>query len=146
MICCKIITDYNNTNASFSKLCELLSKKGDWTWNGDSLFFADTEGSTDEKTIIRCVKKAGYTKVFVNVYDKDNEPHENESIKGWITDKVVKIYYKQFEDNNRAVLLETKKGLDEIEQEVNGLIRELKQQQEESKTQITEDNDNGRED
>lgn len=146
MICCKIIADYNNKDASFSKLCELLAKKGDWTWNGDAMFFADTEGEVDEKAVIRCVKKAGYKKVFVDVYDQHNEPHEDEAIKGWITDKVTKIYYIKFEQDNQRVLRETKKGLDEIEQEVNKIIIDLKQQQKESVTQKAEDDDNGRKD
>ena len=145
MICCKIIADYNGKTGSFSTLCSLLGKKGNWIWNGDAIFFADTEGQTNEKTIINYVKKAGYSKVYVDVYDQNNEPHENEDIKGWITDKVVQIYYKQYEEENHSVLLETKKGLDEIEEELNNLIREAKKQQE-SKTQTAEDNDNGRKD
>lgn len=145
MICCKIITDYNGNTGSFGSLCTLLGKKGDWIWNGDAIFFADIEGSTNERSIINCVKKAGYTKVYVDVYDRNNEPHENEDVKSWITDKVFQIYYKQFEEKNQAVLMETKRGLDEIEQELDNLIREAKKQQE-SKTQTTEDNDNGRKD
>lgn len=145
MICCKIITDYNNSKASFSKLCELLSKKGDWFWDGDSIFFADTEGNVTERSVINCVKKAGYTKVYINVYDKTNEPHENESTKGWITDKVVKIYYKLYEDANQKVLAETKKGLDELNDELNNIIKNAANTQQSSETQKTEDNDNGRE-
>ena len=127
MICCKIIADYNNTAGSLNELCRLLSKKGDWTWNGDALFFADTEGEVEEKTVVRYVKKAGYTKVFVDVYDKNNEPHENESIKGWIIDKVTKIYYVQYTKENQKVLLETKKGLDEINRELDNMIIDLKE-------------------
>lgn len=139
MICCKIIADYNNKDASFKNLLSLLSKKGDLYWSNGVLFFADTEGDITEKSLIRLYKKVGYTKVFVDVFDKDNEPNnDDEVIKSWISDKLVKIYYKQYEMESQQVFRETKRGLDEIEKEVDGIIRNAIKEQE-TKSQEAED-------
>ena len=139
MICCKIIADYNNKDASFKNLLSLLSKKGDLYWSNGVLFFADTEGDITEKSLVRLYKKVGYTKVFVDVFDKDNEPNnDDEVIKSWISDKLVKIYYKQYEMERQQVFRETKRGLDEIEKEVDGIIRNAIKEQE-TKSQEAED-------
>lgn len=139
MICCKIIADYNNTEVSFKNLFSLLSKKGDLYWSNGALFFADTEGNMTEKSLIRLYKKVGYTKVFVDVFDKDNEPNDaDEVIRSWVSDKLVKIYYKQYEMECQQVFKETKKGLDEIEKEVDSIIRNAIKEQE-TKSQEAED-------
>ncbi len=140
MICCRIITNFLAEQGHFSQLCKFLGKKGDWMWHSDSLYFADTEGSTDEKTIMRLVKKAGYKQPYIEVYDKDNEPHDNDEIKAWVADKLIKIYYLQFERDHQKVLQETSKGLQELNKEIDAIIREAIEQ---SKSEPTEDNDNG---
>ena len=126
MICCKIIADYSNKEASFNKLCTLLGKIGDWIWESGCMYFADTEGDTDEKKIIRIVKKAGYRKVFVDCYDKDNEPQENEYVKGWLSDKVMKIYYNQVEKDNQEEFRRMQKIIQYFDKELDKAIEELK--------------------
>ena len=141
MICCKIIADYNNAQGSFSKLCELLGKKGDWKWAYNAMYFADTEGATTEKQVIQCVKKAGYSKYYIDVYDSKHEPrNEEDSVYGWIAGNVAKITYKKFATENEKVLLQTKEGLDALEKEVDNLINEaIKNLEESKKSDTTED-------
>lgn len=139
MICCKIIADYNNTQGSFDKLCELLGEKGDWFWCNDTMYFADTEGSTEEKHVVRAIKKAGYTKYFIDVYDEKNEPREGEEAYSWIADKVAKITYKNFMVQNEKVLLQTKEGLDVLEKELDGLIADAMKKLENKQSDTTED-------
>ena len=138
MICCKIIADYSNEQGSFSKLCELLAKKGDFLWEGNVMYFADTEAETTERQIINCVKKAGYTKVFVDIYDVKHEPHEEERVKGWIADKLTKIYYQQYEHDNQEVFRTIDRGLDALNVEIDELTKKAAEEaQAESKN--TED-------
>lgn len=141
MICCKIITNFSAKEGSFDQLCTLLGKKGSWMWDSGNLYFADTEGDTDKKTIMRIVKKAGYEDAYIYIYDKDNEPRENEEHKAWIADKLVKIYYLQFERENQKVLQETSQGLDQLNEELNHMIKEIYTEQAEDKK--TEDSSNG---
>ena len=122
MICCKIIADYSNKKASFTKLCELLAAKGDFLWEGGVMYFADTEGNIIEKHIKQCVKKAGYTKVFIDEYNIHDEPRESERIKGWITDKLMKIHYKNVETQSQEIFRNTKKQLEILDKEVMAML------------------------
>lgn len=142
MICCKIIANYNDEHADFSKLCRLLAQKGDWLWDSGSLYFADTTGQTKEQTVTKIFKKAGYNKIFINEYDCEHEPYESDNIKGWITDKLVRITYNTIERDNQKILQETAKGLKEIDEQLNDIIREAAASQNDSNK--TEDNKNGR--
>lgn len=128
MICCKIITNYSDPNGSFKKLCELLGKKGDWMWDGSALYFSDVEGDITEKQVYGMVKKAGYTKSYIEVYSAENEPHETDEVKNWVADKLMKIYYLDYERKNQQILRETKQGLEEINQELDTLIEEALKQ------------------
>ncbi len=141
MICCKIITNFNAEHGNFGQLCSFLGKKGSWIWDGNSLYFADIDGPTDEKTVMRLIKKAGYQKAYIDVYDKDNEPRESDELKSWVADKLMKIYYLQFERKNQEILRETNRGLQELNQELDKIIREAAAKQ--SQSEPTEDSDNG---
>ena len=54
----------------------------------------------------------------------------------------MKIYYLQFERDNQQVLQETSKGLQELNRELDNMIREAIAEQ--TKSEPTEDSDNGR--
>lgn len=138
MICCKIIADYSNESASFAKLCELLAKKGEFLWENNAFYFADTKNQVTEKQLTSCVKRAGYTKVFIETYDALHEPHEAERLKGWITDKLVKIFYKTTEQQNQDLFSGVKEELNEINERLDKLLLEQSEKKE------TEDNINGR--
>ena len=124
MICCKIITNLQAEPEKFNTLRSLLGKKGTWLWNGYNLYFADIEGPTDEKSIMRLVKKAGFTSAYIDVFNERNEPHDNEEVKAWVADKLFKIYYKKFEDDNQKVLQEAYKVLNQLNQEVRDMIKQ----------------------
>ena len=143
MICCKIITNFKAEAERFISLCSLLEKKGSWLWDGYNLFFADIEGSTDEKTVKRLVKKAGFTSFYIEVYDAYNEPHDNEEIKSWVADKLCKIYYKKFEDDNQQGLQEIKEGLTQLNDEVRQMIKKAHEQKTKSKKKPKSKKDGG---
>ena len=129
MICCKIIADYNNPQGDFSKLFKTLSNYGDVLWENNALFFGDTENiKTSESKVKSIIKKSGYSKSFIDVYDQTNEPHEGEYVNGWIYDKIIKINYKMCELTSQKVFRETMVGLDELDKEIERLREEAKQE------------------
>lgn len=138
MICCKIIADYSNEKASFTKFCESLAKKGEFLWEDNAFYFADIKNQVTEKQLISCAKKAGYTKVFIDVYDNLHEPHETERLKGWIADKLVKIFYKTKEQQNQDLFSGVKKELNDINERLDKLLLE------QSEKKDAEDNIDGR--
>ena len=103
MICCKIITDYNNPAGSFDKLVQLLAKRGDFLWDNNALFFGDIEGDTTEKQVSNILKKAGFSKFYIETYSQTDPPKESDFINGWLTDRLVRINYKMCEDESQKV-------------------------------------------
>ena len=129
MICCKIIADFDNKEASFSGLLKKLSEHAEMLWEGGCLYLGETDSDfLSEKKIIKILKANKYTKFFVDIYSKENQPKETEFINGWLTDKLIKINYNKFERENQEMLRNTMIGLDMLEKEVDYL---LKKQQEE---------------
>ena len=101
------------------------------------------EISTDflsEKKIIRILKANKYTKFFVDIYSKDNQPNETEFVNGWLTDKLIRINYNQYEKENHQMLVNTMKGLEILNEEVDCL---LKKQQEEGENSGTKNEKKG---
>lgn len=132
MICCKITADFNNANGSFKGVLDSLGKHADLYWENNYLFLGETD--TDfltEKKIINILKKNGYTKFFVDIYSKDNQPNETEAINGWLTDKLIKINYNTFERVNQEMLKNTMKGLEDLEEYVDQQLKQQKQQEKE---------------
>jgi len=132
MICCKITADFNNANGSFKGVLDSLGKYADLYWENNYLFLGETD--TDfltEKKIINILKKNGYTKFFVDIYSKDNQPNETEAINGWLTDKLIKINYNTFERVNQEMLKNTMKGLEDLEKYVDLQLKQQKQQEKE---------------
>lgn len=141
MICCKIITDFSAENASFSELCKLLGKKGDWLWSNNALYFADIDGDTDEKKVGRAIKKAGYKKFFIDTFDEKHEPHTGDSEYWWILDKVTKIFYTEFSRKNYQILKQTQEMVKSIDKELDDLIDKAIEKQKDQKSDTTEEND-----
>ena len=128
MICCKIISDFNNKNGNFTGVLETLGKTAELYWNGNYLFLGETESNLlSEKKIIKILKSKGYTKVFVDIYSKDNQPSEDDFINGWLMDKIIKINYALYEKENQKMLQDTMEGLEMLDAAVEA---ELKKQQE----------------
>ena len=123
MICCKIVTNYNSEEGSFGRLCDSLSKKGEFIWNNGSLYFADCYGKINSKDIKRIVKKNGYGDCFIDEYTKENPPqHETEFINGWLTDKIVKINYSTYEQVNQQLFKNISRELDQLDKTLDSMI------------------------
>lgn len=131
MICCKIMANYGNPAGDFGKLLASLGKCGDILYENDAIFFGDTENlGTDEKKIRQIFKKSGYKDLFILVYTKENPPKESDGLNGWITDKLMKINYKQYEIQSQEVFRNTSKGLDILENEIDDMIRNRQRKEE----------------
>jgi hypothetical protein len=99
MICCKIISNFQDKNISLAKILKSLGSLGYLIWDGQSIFFADVSSyQIDESKIRSLLRKCGVKSLYINVYDKDNQPRENDEIDAWILDKLIKINYKLCED------------------------------------------------
>ena len=128
MLCCKITADFNNANGDFIGAFKKLGKYADLYWENNSLFLAETDSNVlTEKKIIRILKTCGYTKFFVDIYSQDNQPNESTSICGWVANKLLKINYNLYEQENQQMLKNTLVGLNILEEYVDV---ELKKQQE----------------
>lgn len=125
MICCKIIADYNNESGSFQTLLELLANYGDVRWEQGSLFFADVSGESNERKIRNIVKKAGYTKCYIDVYDKNNTPHEtDDSVNSWLMNKLLQLSYYDLENKSQKLYKEISVGLDALDKQVDEILKE----------------------
>lgn len=141
MICCKIIADYENPNADFGGALKKLSEHAEILWEGGYLYLGEINSDfLSEKKIIRILKANKYTKFFVDIYSKDNQPNETEFVNGWLTDKLIRINYNQYEKDNHQMLVNTMKGLEILNEEVDCL---LKKQQEEGENSGTKNEEKG---
>ena len=125
MICCKIITDYNSANGNLNKLLQKLINCGNFLWENNNLYFSNTDDySVDQKKIAKILKNSGYNNFFINVYDKEHTPNENEMTNGWITEQLIKINYACYEDQSQKLFSNISKGLDMLDTEINRLQTE----------------------
>ena len=132
MICCKITADFYNTNANFEEVLKSLGKYADLYWENNYLFLGETDTEfLTEKKIINILKKNGYTKFFVDIYSKDNQPNETDFINGWLTDKLMRINYITYEKTNQEMLKKTMEGLELLEKYVDQELEKQKQQEKE---------------
>lgn len=130
MICCKIIADYNNPSGDFDKLISKLTKYGDFLWDSNNLFFGDIENDLTEKKIGKILKQCGYDKFYINVYSQYNQPQESDFINGWLTDRIVRINYKQCEDESQKVFHDIAIGLAMLNKELDELKSKAQKQEE----------------
>lgn len=127
MICCKIITNFNDAHGNFEKLLNTLSSYGEVLWENGYIFFGDTEhDEVNEKKVQKILKNSGYMSFFINTYAKENQPNETDDINGWLTDKLIKINYVQYERHSQQIFKDISKGLDILNQQVDEL--QLQQQ------------------
>ena len=139
MICCKVIADYDNKDASFSGVLNKISKYAEVLWDNGYLYIGEVNGDfLSEKKIIKIFKANKYTKFFVDIYSKDNQPKETDFINGWLNDKLMRINYNQYERENQQMLQDTMKGLDILDKEVDYLLK--KQQEVEKKDGTRKEN------
>ncbi len=134
MICCKIVTDFNNVNGKFGQLLTKLGKYGDVLWESGSMFFANTEDEEfDEKKLERILKQSGYKKFFLNIYSKDNEPRENDNINGWLYDRIMKINYISCERESQKIFKDISHGLDLLDEMLEEELTKIRQEKNNTK-------------
>lgn len=120
MICCKIISDFTERTVSLSKLLKTLGSLGWLIWDGQNIYFANTDsyevGETKVKSTLR---KCGVKSFYIQVYSKESDLKEKEDTSGWIIDKLIKINYKLYEDRSQEVFRDILKGLDMLDEEIH---------------------------
>lgn len=126
MICCKIIANFSSKEGQFSVLLNKLGSLGDVLWDNNSLFFADVENDISEKKILSIIKKSGYGKGYIDIYTKENSPHENDYINGWINDKLIKICYNKCEQESQKIFKDISVGLDILNEEIDAIAKNKK--------------------
>ena len=130
MICCKITADFNNSNGSFVDALKKLGRYADLYWEDNYLFLAETETNfLNEKKIIRILKTCGYTKFFINIYSKDNQPNDSISATCWVANKLIKINYISYEQENQKMLQNTITGLEALEGYVDVELKKQKEKE-----------------
>lgn len=126
MICCKIITNFDSSGGNFSDVINELSKKGNLMWENRNLFFGnDEDNSVGKKTVEKIMRLCGYEDFFIDVYTKENPPHENDQAMRWITGMLVSIAYNSFEKKSQVVFRNIESGLDMLEEEIKGIKKTI---------------------
>lgn len=133
MICCKVVTNFNDNNGDFSKLYDTLLDKGSVLWE-KSLFFYSLENNISEKTVSNIIKKCGYTKFFVDVYTQDNPPRESDFINGWLTDGLLRINTKRYEDESQEAFQKISQGLRKLNSHIDDQIAKIQEQNKREET------------
>lgn len=134
MICCKIITNFDN--GDFNELISKIAVAGDFLFANNYLFFCDTESDISEKKIKSLLKRSGYQEFYINVYDQKNPPKETDDINAWLLNKIMKMNYNQCERENQKVFQEISKGLDLLEVDIQN-IKNTALQKKEQKNDTT---------
>lgn len=130
MICCKIIADYKNSQGNFQLLLDTLANYGDFLWDNNTLFFSETDSNHfTEKKIQNILKKSGYTKYFIDVYDENNQPQETQNINIWLANKLIRINYNNYQKENQKVFSNISKGLDMLETEIDNMSQANQEKQ-----------------
>lgn len=139
MICCKIIANFRQDSAlSKNSLIDLVSEAGDCLFSGNSLFFCSLEEEFDEKSLKKILKKCKITNYFINIYDQENPPRENDDVNIWLANKLIQMNYKKYEIESQKAFRDISKGLDMIDQELERMEKEEQEQRkkENTKSQI----------
>ena len=122
MMCCKIILDPVTAATQFGKIFELLSLHGEMLWDGHYFYFANIDfPDFDETRLKKALKKIGCKDCFLEQYNKDLMPHETDQVNWWVEDKLIKIGYKDFEEQQQATIQEVYQQLSDIEDMIKTL-------------------------
>lgn len=127
MICCKIIANYNDPKGSFSSLYNSLMEQGKVLWINQTFYFGTIDKKIDKKAIVKILKKNGFKDCYVQEYNNDNLPHENEFIDGWVESRLIENNYEGYLDYNKEKLMKADKALDIINKALDQQIAQLKQ-------------------
>ena len=117
MICCKIIADYKQQSLEFVNILNELNKIGDVLFDDRYFYFANTDDDKiSKKNIQRIFKKFKCDEIFIESYDQQVQPNENEYVNWWVEDKLIKIGYNEFEMKEQEKIQYISKQLTELEE------------------------------
>ena len=134
MICCKIIANYKQVCLEFANIFKDLTQLGDVLWDNNYFYFANTSDvKINDKNIRKVFKKHNCSDIFIERYDKDYQPQENDNVNHWVEDKLIKIGYNEFEINGQQEMQSISKEL----RDLNNMLEQLKQSQ--SQTEETKE-------
>lgn len=122
MICCKITSNFRGKAGNFGSLYKELGKIGNLLYINGSLYFGSTLQKVDAKKVGARMKKAGYPMYFIEEYGKDNEPHEENCINGWLYDQLVAINARSYEEESQKEFHRIAKALEEINKKTDEII------------------------
>ena len=72
------------------------------------------------------MKKSGYPSFFIEEYGKDNEPHEENCVNGWLYDQLVAINARSYEVESQKEFRRISKALDDIDKKTEEIISSAK--------------------
>lgn len=132
MICCKVIADYNNPHASFKIFCHELGSIGEFLWKDGVMFVGSDKKNVSERLIQKILKKSGYSKFFIEIYDHNNLPIEDDMTNGWITDWIARLSSKEIEEANQKGFKKLSMEMDKLNKEIDAEIQRLSASQAET--------------
>ena len=115
MIVCKIISNFQSGRGAFGDLYKKLSQMGNILYVQNALFFGSTLPNCTEQKIKTLLRSCGYNKFFIDVYSKDNLPHEEDFINGWLIDQLMKVNVELYTQESQREFKRITQALDKIE-------------------------------
>lgn len=137
MICCKIVTDYDE--GKFSKLYKALSSYGGVLWTNDVLYVGSDEPKLTKNKVESLLKDSDYNEYFIKEYKSIADIKETESLAGWLFDWIIRINKAKFEQKQQKLLHKLSHGLDDLDAEVDEQIQKQEEEEIEEKTQMKEE-------
>lgn len=126
MICCKITSNFRGDTGNFGGLYKDLGKIGNLLYINGCLYFGSTLQKADAKKVGARMKKFGYPSFFIEEYGKDNEPHEENCINGWLYDQIVAINARTYEVESQKEFHRISDALDDINKKTEEIISSAK--------------------
>lgn len=126
MICCKITSNFRGGSGNFGGLYKDLGKIGNLLYINGCLYFGSTLQKVDAKKIGSKMKRAGYLSFFIEEYSRDNEPHEENCVNGWLYDQIVAINARTYEIESQKEFRRISDALDEINKKTEEIISSAK--------------------
>ena len=126
MICCKITSNFRGGTGNFESLYKDLGKIGNLLYINGCLYFGSTLQKVDAKKVGMKMKKSGYPTFFIEEYGKDNEPHEENCVNGWLYDQLVAINVRSYEVESQKEFRRISKALDDINEKTEEIISSAK--------------------
>lgn len=122
MICCKITSNFHNGAGNFGSLYKDLGKMGNLLYINGCLYFGSTIQKVDARKVGAKLRKAGYPAFFIEEYGKENEPHEENCVNGWLYDQLVVINSRTYEAESQREFRRISDALDIINRRIDEII------------------------